>query len=151
MLRPVLFPGVFEEPWLPVSLCSCNCCTISVFPLFFYFILFFKCRSHLDISSSHQAVPGGAAQCHRAQRCGTAGHLHRQRGKRRNLCLQSYWRQHCPPSGIRVWRPITGGTNASLGVRKVSGCFQQHERNSLPDVLQGKEQYRNTICLKCLT
>lgn len=61
---------------------------------------------------SHQAVPGGAAQRRRAQRRRTAGHLHRQRGKRRDLCLQSHRRQHRPPGGIRVRRPITGGRNA---------------------------------------
>lgn len=85
--------------------------------LFFFF--FVKCFSRLHISSSHQAVPGGAAQCHRAQRCRTIGHLHSQRGKRRNLCLQSYWRQHRPPGRIRVWRPVTGGMKGTLCVRKV--------------------------------
>lgn len=105
-----------QNPWLPVSLHSCNCCAASAFPL----LVFLRRRSRVRVSSSHQAVPGGAAQCHRAQRCGTTGYLHSQRGKRRNLCLQSYWRQHRPPGGIRVWRPITGGMKDALCVRKVS-------------------------------
>lgn len=105
-----------KTPWLPLSLHSCSCCAVSAFPL----LVFLRRRSRVHISSSHQAVPGGTAQCHRAQRCGTAGYLHSQRGKRRNLCLQSYWRQHRPPGGIRVWRPITGGMKDALCVRKVS-------------------------------
>lgn len=105
-----------KNPRLPVSLHSCNCCAASALPL----LALPRRRSRARVSSSHQAVPGGAAQCHRAQRCGATGYLHSQRGKRRNLCLQSHWRQHRPPGGIRVWRPITGGMKDALCVRKGS-------------------------------
>lgn len=135
-----------EKPRVPVSLHGCNCYTISASPLTFPSPLLppeSPATHGLTFPSSHQAVPGGAAQCHRAQRCGTAGHLHSQRGKRRNLRLQGHWRQHRPPGGIRVRRPITGGRNGALCV-KGSGS-QQQERNTLPHVLQGKVQYRNSL------
>lgn len=68
---------------------------------------------------SAQAIPGGAAYRNHTQRGRAAGHLHRWRGERWNLCFQGDGRQHRAPVPAGVWGPAVGGTDVEKLVHDI--------------------------------